>query len=613
MVLEPPPRPSVDGSRPVSRFQEGSMNDRVSAAPPVQFLGPDQLARFERQFYAASARASNGTQRRDRPLSAQAQLPSQQNTGLQRLRTQPQELEDDPDVPHRQLRHKKSMGFLHRVRDAFGLGRREREAGALGKVQLESEKRISLQHAPTTRPVHHMTKAHSQSHIPQLPPAFTALSNPVPGGATTDRPSRDEIMASYNELMATGFFQAHAIQSTRQPPPGSRSQREMAGHSMQAQPLPRIPSPGDALQPTSPPRPNKYSAMPDSPGSTKSPPRQSFHMQRLAPPPLSHQKLEAKAKASRESLRYNLRGRKRSRVEADVNVLATDIPVPPQMQQDKSSGIPLSATGGSFGSIWPSSNHSSSSSSASGIIRRVSKKLRKMPSGAASGGDSLRDEEVPKAVSPSKGDNSRVTSSAAMSIRMRSPSPDSPGMRSSRASPNTRGEPMPTIPPRSGSVAGAGGANRLRKKNPQYSPQARRQAHSNNMSYPPITLDKYRGLPMPMPPSNRPSAASSANWAVASPNWSMEVDIDGAPNSESSSGRSSLDNKGRAVALRDGGVAAEPLCVVPDANRGIPMVPQIPDTFLKNGHYGAKGVQVEVAARNENNRMDVDWHFGQAL
>ncbi|KAK6845180.1 hypothetical protein PG995_015290 [Apiospora arundinis] len=610
MVLEPPPRPSADGSRPVSRFQEGSMNDRVSAAPPVQFLGPDQLARFERQFYAA---ASNGTQRRDRPLSAQAQLPSQQNTGLQRLRTQPQEqghyqLEDDQDVPHRQLRHKKSMGFLNRVRDAFGLGRNKEPAS---KVQQETEKRISLQHAPTTRPVHHMTKAHSQSHIPQLPPAFTALSNPVPGGSSTDRPSREEIMASYNELMATGFFQAHAIQSARQPPPGRRPPREMAGHSMQAQPLPRIPSPGEALQSTSPDRSDKYAAMPDSPGSTKSPPRQSFNMQRLAPPPLSHQKLEAKAKASRESLRYNLRGRKRSRAEADINVLTTDIPIPSQSQQDKSSGIPLSATGGSFGSIWPSGNHSNSSSSASGIIRRVSKKLRKMPSGAANG-DSSRTDEVPKAISPSKGDNSRVTSQAEMSIRMRSPSPDSPGMRSNKASPNTRGERMPTIPPRSGSVAGAGGANRLRKKNPNYSPQARRQAHTNNMSYPPITLDKYRSLAMPMPSSNRPSASSSANWAVASPNWSMEVDIDGAPNSESSSGRSSLDNKGRSTPIRDGGVA-EPLCVVPDANRGIPMVPQIPETFLKNGPYGAKGIQVEVTARNENHRMDVDWQFGQAL
>ncbi|KAK6825123.1 hypothetical protein PG989_013135 [Apiospora arundinis] len=177
MVLEPPPRPSADGSRPVSRFQEGSMNDRVSAAPPVQFLGPDQLARFERQFYAA---ASNGTQRRDRPLSAQAQLPSQQNTGLQRLRTQPQEqghyqLEDDQDVPHRQLRHKKSMGFLNRVRDAFGLGRNKEPAS---KVQQETEKRISLQHAPTTRPVHHMTKAHSQSHIPQLPPGLYSFVEP---------------------------------------------------------------------------------------------------------------------------------------------------------------------------------------------------------------------------------------------------------------------------------------------------------------------------------------------------------------------------------------------------------------------------------------------------
>ncbi|KAK7977625.1 hypothetical protein PG988_005115 [Apiospora saccharicola] len=608
MVLEPTPRPSQDGSRPVSRFHEGSMNDRVSAAPPVQFIGEDQLARFERQFYAAP-NPSNPAKRRERPLSAQAQLPSQ---ALQRLRTQPQEntqklLPDDPDVPHRQLRHKKSMGFLNRVRDAIGLGRKE---PPVSKVQQETEKRISLQHVPTQqqqqqqRPVHHMTKAYSHSHIPQLPPAFTALTTPVPGGAGTDRPSREEIMASYNELMATGFFQSHAIQSTRQPPPGSRLQREMAGHSMQSQPLPRIPSPGDGLQSTTPEQP-KYPpppppAVPDSPGS---PPRQSLHMQRLAPPPLSHQKLEAKTKASRESLRYNLRGRKRSRAEADINVLATDIPGPPQMQQNSAGGIPLSATGGSFGSIWPSAN--GSSSGGQGIIRRVSKKLRKMPSSAASG-DNAKSEAAPKAISPSKGDGiERKVSSAAMSIRMRTPSPEPPVTRPSKSPHGTRSELMPTIPPRSGSVAGAGGANRLRKKAHQQSPQ-RRQPHVNNMSYPPITLDKYRSLPVQMPSSNRSSGPS--------PNWSMEVDADMTPESDSSSSRSPFDgNKGRGITLRDAVGVTEPLCVVPDVNRGIPMVPQIPDTFLKNGYFAAKGVAAAVAARNENHRMDVDWQFGQAL
>ncbi|KAK8094460.1 hypothetical protein PG997_001145 [Apiospora hydei] len=597
--------------RPPRLALPGGLHERQSQRrAPVQFLGEDQLARFERQFYPAGASNSSSNsssnsagQRRDRPLSAQAQLPSQV---LQRLRTTPQEPTNqlhgaDDDVPHRQLRHKKSMGFLNRVRDAFGLGRnKDREGASVSKVQQETEKRISLQHAPThqpthnQRPVHHMTKAYSHSNIPQFPPAFTALTTPVPGGAGTDRPSREEIMASYNELMATGFFQSHAIQSTRQPPPGSRIQRETAGHSMQAQPLPRIDSPADELlQEASPDRP-KYSVMPDSPGSTKSPPRQSFHMHRLAPPPLSHQKLEAKAKASRESLRYNLRGRKRSRAEADINVLATDIPLP---QQNKAGGIPLSPTGSSFGSIFSSAN--GSSNSGQGIIRRVSKKLRKMPSGAASADSS-------KTTSPAKGGDSgrKASQNTEMSIRLRSPSPDSPGVRSSMA--GTRSERMPTIPPRSGSVAGAGGANRLRKKAHQYSPQARRQAHSNNPSYPPITLDKYRGLPIQMPSSNRPPGPS--------PNWSVEVDVDIGPNGESSSTRSSLDsNKGRGITLKDALSVAEPLCVVPDANRGIPMVPQIPDTFLKNGLYGAKGLQMEAAARNENHRMDVDCQFGQAL
>lgn len=36
-----------------------------------------------------------------------------------------------------------------------------------------------------------------------------------------DRPTREEMLASYNELMASGFFRARAIQGTRIPPPGS--------------------------------------------------------------------------------------------------------------------------------------------------------------------------------------------------------------------------------------------------------------------------------------------------------------------------------------------------------------------------------------------------------
>ncbi|KAF5267719.1 hypothetical protein FOXYS1_1393, partial [Fusarium oxysporum] len=41
-------RPKSRRALSASRFQEGSMNDRTSAAPPVQFLGPEERAALER-------------------------------------------------------------------------------------------------------------------------------------------------------------------------------------------------------------------------------------------------------------------------------------------------------------------------------------------------------------------------------------------------------------------------------------------------------------------------------------------------------------------------------------------------------------------------------------
>lgn len=57
------------------------------------------------------------------------------------------------------------------------------------------------------------------------PPAFDSLP-PIPSFDPTGRPSRDEIAANYQSLLASGFFGTHAIQSTRFSPPGSNSHRQ---------------------------------------------------------------------------------------------------------------------------------------------------------------------------------------------------------------------------------------------------------------------------------------------------------------------------------------------------------------------------------------------------
>ncbi|KGQ08598.1 hypothetical protein BBAD15_g6113 [Beauveria bassiana D1-5] len=57
MPLKNPSLAALQQSR--SRFCEGSMNDRASAAPPVHFLGPDALAALEQP--ASNPRPSHET------------------------------------------------------------------------------------------------------------------------------------------------------------------------------------------------------------------------------------------------------------------------------------------------------------------------------------------------------------------------------------------------------------------------------------------------------------------------------------------------------------------------------------------------------------------------
>ncbi|KXJ96946.1 hypothetical protein Micbo1qcDRAFT_155668, partial [Microdochium bolleyi] len=59
-----------------------------------------------------------------------------------------------------------------------------------------------------SRPPARAWKSQSQIHIQHMP----SMTNLQGNAASTDRPSREEILESYQHLMASGFFQAHAIQ-----------------------------------------------------------------------------------------------------------------------------------------------------------------------------------------------------------------------------------------------------------------------------------------------------------------------------------------------------------------------------------------------------------------
>jgi hypothetical protein len=423
---------AVSSRPPLSRFQEGSMNDRVSAAPPAQFLGPEALARFERQFYtglekqqqqqqhhqlhsqqnqrkyreqrAIQRTRSLSRQRERRPQSAEAHLVSLPYSTLhaggddQQAHQQAQDSDESSDQQSLQ----KKTGFLGRVRDAFGFGRTHKHPS---KVQQEIEKRTSLQvlSSPTsatttqTQPIAiagasagRTVDANgstliegSRPPLPQFPASFQGTS------LLSDRPSRDEIMQSYNQLMASGFFKAHAIQSTRQPPPGSGQGGGDDGHERR-----RAPPPAPLALLSSPiqhpphRRGHRVSlSAPNSPlfGGTGYSPAAPPPVPTHAPPPppspaaarvMAEEQL--KSRSSWESLRQQLRGsRKRTRaVDSDDNASLKSFS---STQHQQPAQAPTSVPSNSAAGV------------AVGIGRRVSKKLRKMPSIIASqvkgGGD----------------------------------------------------------------------------------------------------------------------------------------------------------------------------------------------------------------------------------
>ncbi|KAG9256395.1 uncharacterized protein F5Z01DRAFT_672380 [Emericellopsis atlantica] len=156
-----PPRPP---SR--SRFLEGSMNDRTSTAPPLQYIGASHLEIDECTKPVLTTTIHSIDQ-------AQAQQHEQQQ---------------QPPAPGTATKRgsKQLLGQVWEgVRDKFR-SKRDKEQPALAA-------------APVSR---------------------ADKRDPSPND---DRPSKEEIYANYQNLMASGFFTSHAIQSTRQPAPGTNT------------------------------------------------------------------------------------------------------------------------------------------------------------------------------------------------------------------------------------------------------------------------------------------------------------------------------------------------------------------------------------------------------
>ncbi|KAK2033457.1 hypothetical protein LX32DRAFT_89979 [Colletotrichum zoysiae] len=183
-----------------SRFVEGSMNDRASAAPPIDFLGPEDSTeiarRFHMDFYVEAP---------DAGVFSPERLQRQQQYH-QPLHQQSQPLLHQPTVTYGDVKRPSSSSDSNASKKGFWGGLREklsfvRDKGAKRPLSLDS-KLLAQEGGPGG--------SGSDGQVGTgAPPSVAGM------------PSREEIMASYQQLMKDGFFDAHAIRSTRQPPPPS--------------------------------------------------------------------------------------------------------------------------------------------------------------------------------------------------------------------------------------------------------------------------------------------------------------------------------------------------------------------------------------------------------
>ncbi|OIW27539.1 hypothetical protein CONLIGDRAFT_645795 [Coniochaeta ligniaria NRRL 30616] len=187
-IFPRPEQPSADQSAAAraahSRFVEGSMNDRVSNAPPPTFLGPEEMAAYERQFYADSNHS------RSRPTSGSDQS----------------------------FNRTSGSKFWDGIRDKFTRTKSSSSITTLSSNKSRSSIRFSQ---------------HSQQN--QVAPGAPNEKENVSGYY----PSREEVMENYRSLVDAGFFSSHAIQGTRHQPPPQRS-GVTTDHPLPAPPPPPV-------------------------------------------------------------------------------------------------------------------------------------------------------------------------------------------------------------------------------------------------------------------------------------------------------------------------------------------------------------------------------------
>ncbi|RYP76773.1 hypothetical protein DL771_001509 [Monosporascus sp. 5C6A] len=658
-------RPSTSGSARASRFQEGSMNDRVSAAPPLEFLGPEEISAYEAQFFVDPARTA--APRKQRPVS--------DGTVFSMLQDQQQQ----PG-----LIKKKSFRFFARVRDALSWTSRSDASSSPSSFSSSPQRQVdeegvkrkhsSLPEPCSTPPAspkrpHLRQKSQSSVNVPQArsvgsdAASKSRLQHHPSVGNLSDRPTKEEIMRSYNELVASGFFKAHAIQSTRQPPPGSAASRpphppsslHNQPHHPQHQsnapahsPLPTIPSVGSGLE-----QQQLNEKQPEEARQTKSQRRHmSSHIalaammpsspKRAPPPPPSP---AAAATGLKEPQRIKLTGSlKRSRSSTDDGTTSSS---------RSSSEVQAAARASPSTTTTPTSP-----------LKRVAKKLRKMPSSiaatTASVTSSAKAAAAPKQAAMAAADGMvHLHHQTEEPVRLREPSPAPPEVTATMMSspPSELHSRSSGFLRRSGPGKGSprrgAGSNRLAKRSrpPTPPPAASRRFRSSSPSRanakagPPVSMPLSLSVSVLAAPISGPGCGANAD--IHNFNLGLRHDESGErfmslgrvpPRDSSLRGGSGgsfavatsatdsntddthTTTNNNPVAITAAAWVSPPkavprqLSILPNANRGIPSVPRIPDHYYyyrqQKQRRDSSGVEPELV---DENRMQVDWQYGQAL
>ncbi|KAK5997869.1 hypothetical protein PT974_00234 [Cladobotryum mycophilum] len=201
MTASPRKGPRPQASR--SRFHEGSMNDRVSAVPPVQFLGPEEREALERPAEV------------EHHIHLRLHRPQSQHSP-------PQPRSQSQSQPQPQPQHQKQGSIGRKGGNLLG----QVWEGVRGKLRLRRDAGSHSDEDTTTTTNNTNTKKKAvETKRPEI-----------------ERPTREETLANYQNLVASGFFTQHAIQSTRHARPGTSYQTPCRDRPPSSHSLPQHPS-----------------------------------------------------------------------------------------------------------------------------------------------------------------------------------------------------------------------------------------------------------------------------------------------------------------------------------------------------------------------------------